>query len=62
VAVTEPRHGSAGARQASGGVGGHIGAPHPNDALRLENVTRVFGALTAIENISSRSPRASAVP
>src|SRR5215467_7602964 len=24
----------------------------PNDALRLENVTRVFGALTAIENIS----------
>jgi len=52
VAVTEPRHGSAGARQASGGVGGHIGAPHPNDALRLENVTRVFGALSAIENIS----------
>src|SRR5207237_5398276 len=52
VADTAPRHCSAGARQASGGVGVHIGAPHPNDALRLENVTRVFGALTAIENIS----------
>jgi len=24
----------------------------PGDALRLESVTRVFGALTAIENIS----------
>jgi hypothetical protein len=26
--VTEERHGCAGARQAMGGVGGHIGAPH----------------------------------
>src|SRR6266850_776029 len=26
--------------------------PAPGDALRLEGVTRVFGALTAIENIS----------
>jgi len=39
-------------------VGGHFGAPHPNHAphlnhaLRLENVTRVFGALTAIEDVS----------
>jgi branched-chain amino acid transport system ATP-binding protein len=33
-------------------MGGHIGAPHSSDALRLEHVTRVFGALTAIENVS----------
>ncbi|HEY7518044.1 MAG TPA: ABC transporter ATP-binding protein [Methylomirabilota bacterium] len=33
-------------------MGGHIGAPHSSDALRLEGVTRVFGALTAIENVS----------
>jgi branched-chain amino acid transport system ATP-binding protein len=33
-------------------VGGHIGAPHAADALRLDGVTRAFGALTAIEDIS----------
>jgi branched-chain amino acid transport system ATP-binding protein len=33
-------------------VGGHIGAPHANAALVLEGVTRTFGALRAIEDIS----------
>src|SRR5438552_18528786 len=44
-------YGSAGGRSV-GGVGGHIGAPHPNDALVLDGVTRSFGALRAIEDIS----------
>jgi branched-chain amino acid transport system ATP-binding protein len=64
MAVPEARHGSAGARRTMAGesegalapslknLGGHLGAPHTNDALRLEGVTRVFGALTAIENVS----------
>jgi branched-chain amino acid transport system ATP-binding protein len=33
-------------------VGGHIGAPHAADALVLEGVTRTFGALRAIEDVS----------
>jgi branched-chain amino acid transport system ATP-binding protein len=56
VAVPEMRHsrsasGFPGARSV-GGVGGHVGAPHTNDALVLEGVTRTFGALRAIEDIS----------
>jgi branched-chain amino acid transport system ATP-binding protein len=50
--ATDARRGSAAAPPALGGMGGHIGAPHLNHALRLEGVTRLFGALTAIENIS----------
>ena len=33
-------------------MGGHIGAPHANAALVLEGVTRTFGALRALEDIS----------
>src|SRR5688500_10712326 len=64
MAVPEARHGSAGAGRTSGGGGGHFGAPHVNEpgrigaphvndhALVLEGVTRSFGALRAIEDIS----------
>jgi len=51
VAMEEARHGSAGARRTLG-VGEDIGAPHVSDALVLEGVTRTFGALHAIEDIS----------
>jgi len=48
----EARHGDAGAGRTLGGVRGHVGAPHVSAALVLEGVTRMFGALRAIEDVS----------
>ena len=48
----EGRPGEPGAPRTSGGVGGHVGAPHEIVALELSNVSKAFGGLLANDGVS----------
>ena len=48
----EERHGFPGALRASGGVGGHFGAPHVDDAaIRTRALTKRYGKIEAVRGI-----------